>query len=43
MAENTAIHETHDDDLVDEALDERHGGKLCSTTSAGQILRLSGR
>jgi hypothetical protein len=28
MAENTTLDTIHDDDLVDEALDERNGGKL---------------
>ena len=32
MADNTGIENTHDDDLVDEALDERHQGeKLCGS------------
>jgi hypothetical protein len=29
MAENTSIDTVQDDDLVDEALDERNGSKYC--------------
>lgn len=28
MSDNTSIETLHDDDLADEALDERHGAKL---------------
>lgn len=31
MSENTARNVIHEDDLDDEALDERHGGKVCAT------------
>ncbi|MDA0703035.1 MAG: hypothetical protein O3A96_07335 [Proteobacteria bacterium] len=35
MAENTAIDTTHDDTLVDEALDERHGDKFSAMSNGG--------
>lgn len=34
MSENTALEFIHDDDLADEALDDRDGGKLtCGSAS----------
>jgi hypothetical protein len=38
MSENTARDATHDDDLKDEALDERHGAKgtFCCTCVMGK-------
>lgn len=34
MAENTGIETVHDDDLVDEALDQMGRGKICHHVSA---------
>lgn len=40
MAESIAIDTVNDDNLVDEALDERHGGKFFTTYSPTNACRL---